>query len=151
MGFQAQVRTVSSSSGSASGEGEAAGGDEELPWRDVAMGPPGSALLLFGWTSQLRSHGKLHAIHHRVVDRTRVVVSPAAGTACGHRGGAASARRTSAVFFIAPRALGTIKGRKALYKRMQQQQQQQQQAAQGRSIECIGTYSCIMCVLRVGS
>ena len=98
-------------------------GEEEANWRDVAPSAPGAALLLFGWCTQIRSNGRLHAAQHRVVDHattpparlpadvpadfaanaadaadaTAHDVTDDAGTVRGR-----SPRRTSAVFFVSP-------------------------------------------------
>ena len=77
--------------------GSGAGGtaSEEGSWRDVRPSGPGSALLLFGWCTQVRSNGRLHAALHRVVDGPPCAV-------LDERSARRSARRTSAVFFISP-------------------------------------------------
>ena len=56
----------------------------------MALCSPTSALLLFGWCTQIRSNDRLHAAQHRVVDGPEPME------------GGASARRTSAVFFVSP-------------------------------------------------
>ena len=59
-----------------------------VQWRDVALPGPRAALLLYGWCTQIRSNGRLHAVQHRVLD--------------GPEPQARAARRTSAVFFVSP-------------------------------------------------
>mmetsp|Transcript_78257 Transcript_78257/g.117719 ORF Transcript_78257/g.117719 Transcript_78257/m.117719 type:complete len:173 (+) Transcript_78257:71-589(+) len=62
-------------------------------WTPVAPPPLGSALLLFGWCTQIRSNGRIPAVLHRVVD------PPAQQNLVP--------RRTSAVFFVAPKSVET--------------------------------------------
>ena len=95
-----------------------------LIWRDLAVSPPGAALLLFGWCTQIRSNGRLHAAQHRVIDGPEPLLlhrsqdaadaSSAATEQDGPGGdatgsdvpdacnGTRSARRTSFVFFVSP-------------------------------------------------
>ena len=54
----------------------------------MAVCAPRAALLLFGWCTEIRSNGRLHAVQHRVIDEP------------GPRERAS--RRTSAVFFVSP-------------------------------------------------
>ena len=85
-GLQAQVASEASTS---IGLPE---GSDLPPWQDVAVPGPTSALLLFGWCTQIRSNGRLHAVQHRVSD------PPEPDQTTGR-----SPRRTSAVFFLSPR------------------------------------------------
>ena len=62
-------------------------------WRPIPPVPEGSALLLFGWCTQIRSNGRIPAALHRVVDAPAV--------------GGIVPRRTSAVLFIAPKDVET--------------------------------------------
>ena len=58
-------------------------------WSAVPAAPPGSALLLFGWCTQIRSNGRIPARLHRVTDTVSAEgVVP---------------RRTSAVLFVGPK------------------------------------------------
>lgn len=62
-------------------------------WHPIPPVPEGSALLLFGWCTQIRSNGRIPAALHRVVDAPAVSgIVP---------------RRTSAVLFIAPKDVET--------------------------------------------
>ena len=106
-GLQAQIRGGDNDAmSSASGDG-----DPSIPWRDVAVLPGGSALLLFGWCTQIRSNGRLHACQHRVADAPP---DPLTGR---------SSRRSSFVLFVSPREISTrpldpvvLKGEKLNYK-----------------------------------
>lgn len=69
---------------------QGAGSDDDQAWIDIAVPATGCALLLFGFVTQVRSNGRLHAAQHRVVDAPEAALS-------GN-----SARRTSFVFFISP-------------------------------------------------
>lgn len=57
-------------------------------WQDLPAIPSGSAFLLFGWCTQIRSNGRIPAALHRVVDDF-------------------SGERTSAVLFCAPKRVET--------------------------------------------
>lgn len=63
-------------------------------WCPVGSAPPGSALLLLGWCTQIRSNGRIPAALHRVVD-------------CPPGQDGMVPRRTSAVLFVAPKDVGT--------------------------------------------
>jgi hypothetical protein len=66
-------------------------------WHDVGPIPAGSALLLFGWCTQIRSNGRIPAALHRVVD---------GGQAVDGEDGVIP-RRSSLVLFVAPKDAGT--------------------------------------------
>jgi len=59
-------------------------------WRAVAPLPSNSAVLLFGWCTELWSNGRIHATLHRVANKEEDV-----------------ARRLSAVLFVAPKDVNT--------------------------------------------
>lgn len=58
-------------------------------WRSVPPPPPGAAVMLFGWVTQIRSNGRLNAAMHRVRDPPADADNK-------------SPRRVSAVLFAAP-------------------------------------------------
>jgi hypothetical protein len=98
-GLQAQLDGGGSRPHASGDPGEA--DDDDDRWHDVAPSAPGSALLLFGWCTQIRSNGRLHAAQHRVVDAVHNY-GPAEGHELSAVDGVQSARRSSAVFFVSP-------------------------------------------------
>mmetsp|Transcript_7420 Transcript_7420/g.13391 ORF Transcript_7420/g.13391 Transcript_7420/m.13391 type:complete len:336 (-) Transcript_7420:780-1787(-) len=58
-------------------------------WKDLPVSEDGTAILLFGWCTQIRSNGRIPALLHRVNDADGVT------------------RRTSAVLFCAPKLVDT--------------------------------------------
>jgi hypothetical protein len=69
-GLQAQLDGGGARPHASGDPGEEEGDDDS--WHDLEPSPPGAALLLFGWCTQIRSNGRLHAAQHRVVDHTSV-------------------------------------------------------------------------------
>jgi isopenicillin N synthase-like dioxygenase len=83
-----EIQWGASGSDGQGGGTQSSGAASVSRWHRVTPCPAGSALLLFGWCTQIRSNGRLQATMHRVTD----------GQSIAGR----SVRRTSAVFFISP-------------------------------------------------
>lgn len=61
-------------------------------WNDVEVPESGTAIMLFGWCTQIRSNGRIPAVLHRVTDTAVSAVS-----------GDIIPRRIAAVLFCAPK------------------------------------------------
>lgn len=66
-------------------------------WQDIDVPAPDTAVMLFGWCTQIRSNGRIPALLHRVKD------APPADTT----GALNIPRRVSAVLFCAPKRSDT--------------------------------------------
>lgn len=72
--------------------------DESGNWQDIGQNPGEStALMLFGWCTQIRSNGRIPAVLHRVVDHREDTISSVAVP-----------RRLSAILFCAPKKPDTV-------------------------------------------